>query len=65
MEQFLSISTVELSNIEGVVGGTGYTYASVRFESGTLVEKHLYRNWCRVRSCNTSKGGHGAIYIVN
>ena len=44
-----NINSGVVESIEGVVGGTGYTYASVRFESGTFGGKTLNSGiWCRV-----------------
>ena len=37
----ININSGVVESIEGVVGGTGYTYASVRFEAGTFGGKTL------------------------
>ena len=37
----ININSGVVESISGVVGGTGYTYASVRFEAGTFGGKTL------------------------
>ena len=50
-----------MESISGVVGGTNYTYASVRFESGTFGGKTLIAgSGAEFEVVIPPKGGHGA-----
>ena len=57
----ININSGVVESIAGVVGGTGYTYASVRFESGTFGGKTLIvGTGAEFEVIIPPKGGHGA-----
>ena len=57
----ININSGVVESIEGVVGGTGYTYASVRFEEGTFGGKTLIvGSGAEFEVIIPPKGGHGA-----
>ena len=57
----ININSGVVESISGVVGGTGYTYASVRFEAGTFGGKTLIvGTGAEFEVVIPPKGGHGA-----